>query len=462
VSDLLSSLHMATRSLQAQQVGLGTSGQNIANVNTPGYTRRVVDLEGVPSDQKFSAGRGVEVSGIRAQRDRMIERRLEQELMASSREASIADTLGVVQSALGRSGESLDARLAEFFDSFARLADSPTSAVARQEVVLQGSQLAAAFRDMAGRFAQAQRDTDRRVTGAVDEVNDLTERIAALNDSISRASNAGGGLHQQDEQAELVRQLAELTDITVLQRGDGGLDISMAGGRALVVGENSYALDSAPSGVGGRVEITLGGVDVTDEITGGEIGGLLYVRDVNIPDYLQRLDTLAFEVADEVNTLHAAGYDLNGNTGQDFFAFSAAPVGVTGAAAALGVDAAVSADASLIAAAEVNLPGDNGQARALARLRDARVLDGGCATLNDGWSQLVYRVGRDVQSAQDERAVRAEIVSQVETLRDQVSGISLDEEAMQLMKFQRAYEANARFFRVIDQTLETLMTTVLR
>jgi flagellar hook-associated protein 1 len=462
VSDLLGSLYSATRALQAQHIGLDTTGQNIANVNTPGYSRRVVDFAAIPPEERFSAGRGAEVTGIRAQRDRMIERRLEQEMTASSRESAVADALGIIQAALGTSGQSIDARLTELFDSFSRLSESPTSAVARQEVVLQGTVLAAAFRDTASRFAQAQRDADRRIEGAVEEVNALAKRIAALNDSISRASNTGGGLQQQDEQAELVRQLAQLADISVLQGADGGVDISMAGGRALVVGDNSYTLDTTPTGPLGLVAINLGGDVITDEITGGEIGGLLYARDVHVPDYLQRLDTLAFELADAVNTLHADGYDLNGNTGQDFFAFSTPPVGVAGAASALIIDPAVAADSSRIAAAEADLPGDNRVARELANLRDAGVLDGGTATLTDGWSQLVYRVGRDVQSAQDERAVRAEIVSQVETLRDQVSGISLDEEAMQLMKFQRAYEANARFFRVIDQTLETLMTTVLR
>jgi flagellar hook-associated protein 1 FlgK len=90
------------------------------------------------------------------------------------------------------------------------------------------------------------------------------------------------------------------------------------------------------------------------------------------------------------------------------------------------------------------------------------VLDGGTATLSEGWGRLVYRVGRDVQSSRQESAMRQEVVSQVATLRDQVSGVSLDEEAMQMMKFQRAYEANARFFRVIDQTLDVLLNTVAR
>jgi len=92
------------------------------------------------------------------------------------------------------------------------------------------------------------------------------------------------------------------------------------------------------------------------------------------------------------------------------------------------------------------------------RVRDARVLSGGTATLSDAWGSLIYRVGADTKTASDEQSSRAEIVQQVELLREQVSGVSLDEEAMMMMKFQRAYEANARFFQAIDSALDTLLS----
>jgi len=104
--------------------------------------------------------------------------------------------------------------------------------------------------------------------------------------------------------------------------------------------------------------------------------------------------------------------------------------------------------------------GDNAAARAMAQLRDARVLDGATATLMDGWSQLAYHVGSDVRTARDSQASQAEIVRQVEALRDQASGVSLDEEAAHMLKFQRAYEANAKYFTVIDQTLTVLLSLV--
>jgi flagellar hook-associated protein 1 FlgK len=130
-----------------------------------------------------------------------------------------------------------------------------------------------------------------------------------------------------------------------------------------------------------------------------------------------------------------------------------------GAASAMALNTAVVADPSLVAAGGVaGVPGDNTQARALAGLRDARPLNSGTTTFGDFWTELVYDVGQDRKIAQSEQKTRGEVVRQIENLRDSVSGVSLDEEAAGMMRFQRAYEANARFFSVINQTLDTLLS----
>jgi flagellar hook-associated protein 1 FlgK len=310
---------------------------------------------------------------------------------------------------------------------------------------------------MTSRFDSARHDADRHIRADVEEVNSLTERIAALNATMGAMPATQSSLHIQDEQNQLVRQLSELVNINVLERAEGGVDISVGNGRPLVVGTTMYTLDVTSTAPDGFAALSVDGTTVTSEITGGTVGGYLHVRDDAIPGYEDDLDVIAYELAEEVNALHNAGFDLAGAAGGDFFAFSAAIVGSEGAAAALIVDTAVAADQRLIAAAGVALPGDNQTARAISSLRDSLVLDGGSATLSDGWGQLVYRVGRDVRTATDERDNLAAVLQQVEALRDEVSGVSLDEEAMHLLKFQSAYEANARFFNVIDEALQTLL-----
>jgi flagellar hook-associated protein 1 FlgK len=395
-------------------------------------------------------------------RDRFLEARLLQELPAEHRDAAMADVLRVVETTLGETGSSIDARLNELFAAFGRLGDAPTSSVARQEVQRASTALATSFNDVASRMRDARDDADFRVRGAAEDVNALAAQLAIVNRSVGAAGSAQSTMHLKDQQSAVLRQLSELIDVHVLDRGDGVLDVTIGNGKPLVLGETAYAITAQTTPPSGYVALMSNGVDVTSQITAGRLGGLLAARDVTVPDQLQRLDTLAAAVVTEVNAVHAAGFDQTGAAAGNLFSYSVAPTGVSGAARYMRLDPAVAADGRLVAAAGVAQTGDNANALALARLGDARVFDGGTATLLEGWSRFVYRVGRDTQSAVDGQTGRAAIVRQVDALRDSVSGVSLDEEAMMMMKYQRAYEANARYFRVIDEALDTLFSAVGR
>src|SRR4249919_587127 len=163
MAGLFGSLSMAARALDAQRYGLDVAGQNIANVNTPGYSRRSALFAAIPPYEKLSAGGGVEITGLRAMRDDRLERRLQQERPAEQREQAIAQTLAIVETALGKPGQSLDASLNAFFDSIGRLAADPTSAIERQTTVSQADALASSFKDMVARLDQARRDADNGV-----------------------------------------------------------------------------------------------------------------------------------------------------------------------------------------------------------------------------------------------------------------------------------------------------------
>ncbi len=462
MAGLFGELAMATRALTAQQMGLDATGQNIANVNTPGYARRVVTMASVAATSALEVGGGVTVQDVHAVRDRFLEARLLQVVPAEQRESAMADVLSVAETSLGEAGSSIDARLSELFSAFGRLADAPTSAVARQEVQRAATALTAAFGDVWARLSDARTNADQRVRGGIDEVNALAARLAEVNRSIGSAGASQNTMHLRDQQASLVRQLSELVDVHALDRGDGVLDITIGNGKPLVMGETAYAITAQSTPPSGYVALVSGGVDVTSQITGGRLGGFIAARDVTLPDYLSRLDTLAAAIVTEVNTAHAAGFDQLGNAGGAFLSYSNAPTGVAGAARYMRLDPAIAADGRLIAAAGVAAAGDNTNALALARLGDARIFDGNTATFVDGWSRLVYRVGRDAQQAADGRDSRADVVRQVDALRDQASGVSLDEEAMMMLKYQRAYEANARYFRVIDEALDELFSAVGR
>jgi flagellar hook-associated protein 1 len=446
---LFSSLSMAARSLEAQRAGLDVAGQNIANLNTPGYTRRRLSLAEV-----VNGTGGVEVLGTRAARDAVLDTRVRTAIPDASREGAILGSLSLVETTIGAPGQGIDGRLAAFFDSFSALSVDPTSTVARDGVVLQGRQLATAFNSTADQLANSARLADGGVRDAAAQVNRLSHQIADLNEAIA-ASNGADLEALKDRQQQALEELSGLTAVSVLSRSDGGVDVTIPSGRALVIGGSDYAI-AVTNGPGGNATLSLGGADITSDLTSGTIGGLLHTRDTLIPAYQTRLDELAYGVAQRVNAVHQTGFDLNGNPGAAFFT---PPVAVAGAAAALTLSAPLQADSSLLAASQTGAPGDNQVARALAALRDEPVL-GGTTTFAEGWAALAYQVGSDADGARAEQSSRLDVLDQVQHLRDQVSGVSLDEEAASMMKFQRAYEANAKYFSAVDAMLQTLMNTV--
>jgi flagellar hook-associated protein 1 len=453
MGDLIGSLSLAARALGAAQAGLDVTGQNIANVNTPGYTRRTIEFAEVPPIDPFDAGNGVDVVAVRAERNALLDAQLLHEQPAESREAAVAQSLSQVESVLGQAGSSLDEDLSQFFTAFSLLANDPTSSVARQQVVVQGQSLATSFNDMAARFASAARDADAQVRSAVDAINALAGRIASANAAIPGAT-ASGREALRDQLNTSLSSLSQLIDISVTTRADGGSDVSIGNGRALVIGANTYAVGVAAAPVSGLANLTSAGTVITTEVTGGRIGGFLQVRDVLLPGYTAQLDQLANGVATAVNAAHCTGFDLSGTTGGDFFV---PPAAVAGSASSLAVSATIAANPGLIAAAKAAAPGDNQNARAIANLATTP-LPGRAANPIDAWAALVYRVGTDASTATANQASRSDVLTQLQSLRDQVSGVSLDEEGANLIKFQRAYEANARYFSAIQASIDTLLS----
>jgi flagellar hook-associated protein 1 FlgK len=457
MSGLLGLLSMTARSLDAQRFGLDVVGQNISNVNTEGYTKRVALFSAVPATEARSAGDGVQIDGVRSTRDRLIDRQLWMELSAEQQAATLDQTLSVVEVAIGAPGTSIDGALDDFFDAFAGLADDPTSLTARQQVIYQGQALVSEFRDMAAQFSRIQHDTDTRVRSTVDQVNELVARIADLNTRVGGTlPTSSEGLVLRDEINKAIEDLSGLVDINVIETSDGTFNIDFASGRALVVGRFGYPVSVQDEPVTGFARIVSGGVDVTAQGIGGTLGGYLDARDSKMSSYLSQLDQLAVDLAAKVNEVHSTGYGLAGSTGIAFFTMGS-PAG----AASLSVNDALLAagGTDLIAASSSpTLPGDNANARLLAGIRTEELASG--LTASEAWSQLVYEVGRDKQTAQNTASLQAEVTTQIRNLQDAVSGVSLDEEAADLIRFQRSYEANARFFTTIDETLATLLNMV--
>ncbi|MEO8481933.1 MAG: flagellar hook-associated protein FlgK [Acidobacteriota bacterium] len=456
MSGLFDSLSIATSALTAYRTGLDVAGQNIANINTPGYVRRTVTLAERAPTEALGPGHGVDVLGIQAHRSELIDGRIGHEQAGLSHDSALLDGLKEVESAIGLPGSSLDADLDGLFTSFSQLATDVTSSSARDSVVRQAQTLAQGFGALSGRITELQRSTNVSVRDAVGQLNQLTDRFAQLNGQIiSRNGTDVEAL--KDERANVLADIQSLADVSVITRGDGGLDLTMPQGQALVLGGTSNAVSLVSTAPSGAVSLMLSDFDVTSQVTNGRLGGLITLRDTVLGGYQTNLDQLAYDVATQVNAVHASGYDANGNAAGNFFT---APAAVAGAAAAMAVDPSLAADSQLLAGSATGAVGDNQTARALAGIRNARVMSGGTATAAEAWSNFVYQVGSDVATAQSTSGTREAVVRQLQQLRDQASGVSLDEEAANLMKFQRSYEASARFFTTVNDTLTTLMAMV--
>lgn len=450
---LFSTLSGAAYALDAQGFGMEVAGQNIANVNTEGYARRQADLAERPTP--YGMG-GVEILGVRSTRDAFIDSRLRNELPAQSFDSTRSDALSVVETTLGSVGTSVDASLSALFKSFSDLSTNPQSAVYRDGVVQTANKLATSINEMSKNFAASAQQADSDVRLDVQQINQLSKQIAQLNQRIGD-SNGTDVSALKDQLTTAVQSLSKLTRISVVTQPEGTVDISMGAGRQLVVATSSYALSIANAPVTGKAEVRYGGTNITAEMTEGSIGAELDIRDNTIPSYQQKLDQLAYDLTQQINAVHATGYDANGTAGGSFFQPIAA---VSGAAAAFKVAPAIAANSSKIAASATGAIGNNQTAIALAALRDSKVASGGTSTFVESWSVLVGQVGTDAQAAKNSVLTRNGVVSAIQTLADAASGVSLDEEAANLIKFQRAYEANAKFFAAIDSVLTTLMSSV--
>jgi flagellar hook-associated protein 1 FlgK len=455
MAGLLDSLTATARSLSTARLGLEVAGHNLANVNTEGYSRRTLVLAEIPPIEHPGAGRGVEVMAVQAHRDELVLARLWNEQQRFQFGQAMTDGLREVEGAVGLAGQSLDASLGAFFDGFQTLADDPTSVTGRDNAVRQGQQLAIAFREMSARFLDARRGADTSLVAAVDEVNGLARRVAELNEGIAAGGPDVESL--RDARDEAIGRLRQLADVGVTRNTDGSVSLSIGSGRTLVVGRFSYAVETEGTPPLGLTALSTGGFDVTNEIEGGRIGGLVHLRDAVMPAYSDNLDQLAFDLVSVINTAHQAGFDANGAGGGVYFTPLGSP---TGAAAAMDVDAAIAADSNLVAASGTGALGDNATARALAAMRDDKFANGGTATAIEAWGLLAYRIGSDLAAVKSANTAGEQVMQQLEQLRAQVSGVSVDEEAANLVRFQRAYEANARYFTTINDLLDTLMGMV--
>jgi flagellar hook-associated protein 1 len=540
LTDLLT---IGKSALFANQTALNVTSQNIANVNTPGYSGRdvVLQIAGpvVPVAGGY-VGMGVSVSGIERRYDRFVAGQLLGQEQRCGKSATMDAVLGNVEQVFNDSGGvGLSRALDQFFSSLQDVSAAPADSSQRTVLLANAGNLVTTAKQMEDSLLGTLAQVDKQIVDDAGKVNDIARKIATLNTQISRIESGGGPSANdlRDQRDQLVSQLAGLTDIATLEDANGSLTVRV-GMRTLVDGEAVNAL-TVTQNAAGETRLALDGVDVTSRIAQGSIGGLLAARAEVASGPLAGLRRLAAAITIEMNRLHEAGYGLDGTTGNDLFTplalassgtsaaasvtsatvvdpaaltlseytisigagnaysvtnrdsgavvasgtyatgtpivFDGISAVVTGAAAAgdtftvsplegavSGFGVALTDPRKIAAASDPGaLPGDNSNALRLAGFADAAVSSLGGATLTGYYSGLVSEVGKLAQDASDLQQFDANLRSTLQDQRDSESGVSLDEEAMNLVKYQRAYEAGAQIIRITDELFQTVLEMLL-
>ncbi len=455
-----STFEIGRRALRASQFGLTVAGQNIANVNTPGYTRQSVQLSTNANggfDSRFT-GAGVTIDGVRSFRDRFLESRLQTETALAGRLSARRDALSPVDAAFNEtSAPGIQSALNNFFGAFRDLEAHPASVPVRAVVVEKGSALAASFRTTRARLVEIQHGTDGAVRDTVKVVNALAREVAELNGKIAGAEKTGGDTSAlRDQRGAAVRQLAELTGARSVENSSGMVTLTLGEGRPLVLDDKASRIETIETQPDGFVTLSLDGAPV--EVNEGRLRGLLdAIKETG--QQISALDGLAASIVERVNTLHASGTDLDGNTGLNFFAGPAGGAPFT--AANLEVNAALKANSRLVVASQLANPGAAATiAGEIANLLTTSSIQVGSHTgsFSSVYASIVADAGAGAQSAEDALATQQAILAQTVAQRESFSGVSLDEEAINLLQYQKAYEAAARFLKIADEMTQTIIS----
>lgn len=448
-------LETAVKALRAHQLAVDIAAHNIANANTPGYSRQRVLLRPLGYDAPDTwgggllgrPGLGVDASDVHRVRDVFLD--YQQRNAISQREQAKAQASVLERAELifnDPSDEGLSVLLANFWNAWHDVVSDPESSAARTTLVHVTATLAGRIRRAYTNLVDQQTNLNLRVEALAGEINAAVEEIARLNEQIKQVQLLGQPANDlRDRRDLLLDQLAGIGNISYTEEPDGTVTLTF-GNVQLVSGITARTVETYS--VGGMLHIRTTDDNTAVTVTGGELRGVLDARDTDFPALIGKLETFASTLITQVNAIHATGYGLDGLTGRDFF---------TGTGAAdIDIHPDLVADPDRIGAASApDAPGDGTVARDLANLRFASVLGG--RTFEEYYANMVAILGADVNRAKGLAKSNELLTTHLETLRQSVQGVNIDEEVANLAAAQYAYQAAARVITTIDQMLDTLI-----
>ena len=473
IRSTFATLNLANRALVSQQLGLDITAHNIANANTDGFTRQAAHLQAstpftvtgtMRPQQPGQVGTGVDVVQIRRYRDAFLDLQFRSEQQLLGQWEATRDGLSKIEQALNEpSPEGLSAQISRFWNDWSALANNPESQASRKALVEDATTMTTQMSNLYRTLEGQQRDVDRQIQLRVLDINNLTTRLARINDEIIRVQGSGDQPNDlRDQRDVLLDDLAKIVNITYTEAGNGAVTVNI-GGRTAVVGNQSFDLKTQvdPANPEGFVQVYWAD-PVRDalllpldrvNVTSGQLQGDLTVRDVRLENALDALNDLAATLITNVNEAHSRGFGLNDQTGLPFFAGLGAED--------IEVSDVILEDLDNVAAATSQLaPGDGSNALEIFKLQRDLVMNGGTATIEDYYAGLVATLGILSQQAQGMSDNEALLSGHLAQQRQSIGGVSLDEETTNLIRFQHAYNAAARVVTAVDEMLDRIINNM--
>lgn len=462
---LSAAMEIGRNGLRIYSVASEVTSENIANVNTPGYSRQRVLLESAPptTHNGFPLGTGVQIATVERYYDGLLQQQLVNAQTTQGFDTATSTVLQQIEPSFNDvTNDGLGTAVSNFFSAWQDLTLNPGGFSERQVVLTRAQILTDNFHAVSTTLNDSIAVQNSALAPLTDAINTTLNGIAQLNGQIKTTELLNGNANEmRDQRDQLVRDLSQKIGISFTENSDGTTDVSYAdGGAALVTGSaaGAFSLDKTnPASYIVQLTPPGGAIGAVAPVS-GQLGALVALRDTAIPGYLTQVDTLAKSVVDAVNTIHAAGFSPTGGTGQNFFTPQAV---VAGAAAAFSVDAGLNTT-TIAASGSIALPGDNSNALKIAQLINAATVPSASpsATFGSYYGSLVSQVGLDVQSSktvvqQDEAFTR-----QLSTLRESNSGVSLDEELTNLVKYQRSYQASAKLLTTATEMMDMAIAMI--
>ncbi len=469
MSKVSSVMNIAQRSMMNAQTGLQTVSHNIANKNTEGYTRQRLEIQSTAPTGlgKVQIGTGAKTTAVTRTNNPHLEKQIQFEQMKMGFGEGKMAYLNRVENIFNEQiNKGLNHFMGEFFNAFRELSNYPESLPIRTQVKETAWNMTQDFKRIDSQMKKIQDEVDNEIVGEINEVNRMAEEIADLNQKVESIEITGSVANDhRDRRDHILKELGEKINIKYAEVENGKVNVTAGNTIVLVSGYDAAKLSSESTPEKGLKREGNNDIffqanerstkyNVTTQINGGKLGGMLEVRDKVINDIMSKVDKLAYSMAESINEVHQMGYDQKSRPAGQFFDLNGPEKGT---ASRIDISDTISRDVSFIAAGLMpDAPADNRVANVISSLQYKPLLNGE-DTLDDFYNGLVGELSVVTKKSRSLFEHQAESLSQLKNIRESISGVSIDEETVKMIEYQKAFDASAKLIKTADEMLDTVI-----